>query len=116
MTADVPLWAGIPAVVLLVLAGVFSLTGSVGLLRLRDFYSRVHAPTLATTMGAVCTLLASVLVFSALRSRLALHELVIALLLVLTSPVTAMLLMRAARYRMRRREQQAAGSGDSAET
>jgi len=102
--ADVPLWAAIPAAILLVLAGVFALTGSVGLLRMRDFYSRVHAPTLATTLGAVCTLVASGLVFSALTTRLVLHEVVIALLLLLTSPVTAMMLMRAARYRARRRE------------
>lgn len=102
--ADVPLWAGIPAAILLVLAGVFALTGSVGLLRMRDFYSRVHAPTLAATLGAVCALLASGLVFSVLSTRLVLHEAAILLLLVLTSPVTAMMLMRAARYRTRRRE------------
>jgi multicomponent K+:H+ antiporter subunit G len=46
-------------------------------------------------------LAASILVFSALSSRPVFHEVIITLLLIVSSPVTAMLLMRAATYRNR---------------
>src|SRR5690606_41461309 len=96
MTGDIPLWAGIPAAVLLVVGGLLALVGSAGLLRFRDFFCRIHAPTLGNTLGAGCGLLASILVFSALDQRPVFHEILITLLLLLTSPVTAMLPMRAA--------------------
>lgn len=104
MTTDIPMWAAVPAAILLVLSGVLALTGSVGLLRFRDFYMRVHAPTLGSTLGLACMLGASMLVFSAQAGRPIIHGIAIALLLMLTSPVTAMLLMRAAAYRGHRRE------------
>lgn len=99
--ADIPLWASIPASLLLVLAGCLTLIGSFGLLRFQQFYARVHAPTLGNTMGAACVLLASILVFSSLLQRPVFHEIVITLLLVLSSPVTATFLMRATVYRNR---------------
>ena len=37
--------------ILLLSGGVFVLVGSIGLLRLQDFYARLHAPTKATTLG-----------------------------------------------------------------
>jgi multicomponent K+:H+ antiporter subunit G len=46
-------------------------------------------------------LLASMLFFSVLQTRLVLHELLIAVLMVVTTPVTLMLLARAALYRDR---------------
>jgi hypothetical protein len=42
--------------------------GSIGLLRLRSFYERVHAPTLGTTLGIGCILLASMLFFSVVQT------------------------------------------------
>ncbi|PHK94188.1 cation:proton antiporter [Pseudoroseomonas rhizosphaerae] len=86
----------------LVLAGAFlSLAGSFGLLRMRTFYDRLHAPTIATSMGISCVLLASMLVFTALQSRLVIHELLVGALVVLTTPVTLMLVARAALHRDR---------------
>ncbi|ARP95426.1 monovalent cation/H(+) antiporter subunit G [Bordetella genomosp. 13] len=104
MMNDIPMWAAVPAAILLVLSGVLALTGSIGLLRFRTFYMRIHAPTLGSTLGLGCMLGASVLVFSAQAGRPIFHEIAIALLLMLTSPITAMLLMRAAAYRARRRQ------------
>lgn len=52
-------------------------------------------------MGCGCVLAASILVFSVLSARPVFHEVIITLLLVVSSPVTAMLLMRAAVYRNR---------------
>jgi multicomponent K+:H+ antiporter subunit G len=41
-TETLPLWVTIPGTVLLVLAGMATLIGSFGLLRLRDFFSLMH--------------------------------------------------------------------------
>ena len=103
MTIDIPLWAGIPASILLVAGGLLALVGSAGLLRFNNFFCRIHAPTLGNTMGAGCVLVASILVFSALQQRPVVHEILIMLLLFISSPVTAMLLMRAAVYRSRQK-------------
>ncbi|KRC86195.1 Na(+)/H(+) antiporter subunit G [compost metagenome] len=99
--AQLPLWASIPATVLLVLGGLLAVTGSAGLLRFRTFQARIHAPTLGNTLGCACVLASSILVFSALSARPVFHEVIITLLLIVSSPVTAMLLMRAATYRNR---------------
>ncbi|MVW79991.1 monovalent cation/H(+) antiporter subunit G [Bordetella sp. 02P26C-1] len=104
MMPEIPLWAAVPASLLLVFGAAISLIGSFGLLRFEDFKSRIHAPTLGNTLGAACVLVASILVFSASQHRFVIHEILITLLLFTSSPVTAMLLMRAAIYR-RRREQ-----------
>lgn len=99
--ADLPLWAALPVALLLLLGAGLGLTASIGLLRLRSFYERVHAPTLATTLGTGCILLASMLFFSVVQSRIVLHEILIAIFMVITTPVTLMLLARAALHRDR---------------
>lgn len=90
------------AVGLLVLAGAFlAFAGSFGLLRLKTFYERVHPPTMATTLGIGLVLIASMLHFSALESRPVLHEVLIGVFMTLSTPVTYMLLVRAALRRDR---------------
>ena len=85
--------------VLVVLGAALALIGSIGLLRLGTFYERVHAPTLGTTLGAGFVLMASMLLFTVAQSRPVLQEIVIVALVVVTTPVTYMLLVRAALYR-----------------
>ena len=98
---DLPLWAAI-LVSLFVLGGAtFTLIGSIGLLRFKTFYERVHPPTLGTTMGALLIILGSVICYSVLQTRLLLHEFLIAGFVALTTPVSLMLLARAAIYRDR---------------
>jgi multicomponent K+:H+ antiporter subunit G len=99
---DLPAWAALPAALLLVAGAGLALTGSLGLLRLGSFYQRVHAPTLGTTLGIGCILAAWTLFFSAMQARLVLHGILIAVLVAATTPVTLMLLARAALYRDRR--------------
>ena len=94
-----PWWAAIPVALLLVLGGLITLIGAFGLARLHSFYQRMHGPAITVTLGAGCILLASMLYFSVRQSRLVLHELLITVFLLLTSPVTTMLLMRAAIFR-----------------
>ena len=105
--ADLPLWATIPASLLLLAAGPLALIGGIGLLRLPDFYARMHPPTMGNTLGAGCALFASMIVSSALLGRPVIHELLITVFIVVSAPVSAMLLIRAAAYRRRRTGQSA---------
>ncbi|EXJ17072.1 Na+/H+ antiporter subunit G [Imhoffiella purpurea] len=82
--------------VLILFGGIFTFIGSLGLVRLRDFYSRLHGPTKATTLGVGSLLIASVIHFSTQETGLSLHELLITLFLFITAPVSAHLLSKAA--------------------
>lgn len=103
---DLPAWAAL-LVALLVLAGAaITLIGSVGLLRMKTFYDRIHPPTLGSSLGMVLIVLASIVCFSVLRSRVSVHEVLTALFVTMTTPVTFMLLARAALYRDRVEERE----------
>jgi multicomponent K+:H+ antiporter subunit G len=101
MIADLPAWAAITTAMLVFAGAATTLIGSLGLLRLGSFYERLHAPTLGTTMGAGCITLASMICFSALQTRLVLHEILIMVFVTVTTPVTLMVLVRAALFRDR---------------
>lgn len=79
---------------LLLVGSFFTLVGAIGLVRLPDFFMRLHAPTKATTLGVGGMLLASI-VYS-LNHSVTLHELLITLFLFVTAPVSASLLAKAA--------------------
>ena len=84
------------AVGILVLAGaLLAFGGALGLVRLKTFYERVHPPTMATTLGTVLIGTASILHFGAM------HALLIVVFMALTTPVTFVLLVGAARRRRR---------------
>jgi multicomponent K+:H+ antiporter subunit G len=99
--AELPLWAALSAAFFLVLGAGLTLLGTIGLLQFRTFYERIHAPTLGTTWGAGSILIASMICFSALQSRPVLHEILIAIFIVVTTPVSLMLLARSALFRDR---------------
>ena len=96
---DVPSLATILTATLLIGGATITLIGSLGLLRLRGFYQRVHAPTLGTTLGAIFIATASMIYFSALGTRPVLHELLVIVFVTTTTPITLMVLVRAARFR-----------------
>jgi multicomponent K+:H+ antiporter subunit G len=98
---ELPAWAALLTAVLLVLGAGLALTGSLGLLRLGSFYERVHAPTLGTTLGTAFVSSASVICSSVLQTRPVLHEILILVFITVTTPVTLMLLVRAALFRDR---------------
>lgn len=82
---------------LLVVAGAaFTFIGSLGLARLPDFYTRLHGPTKATTVGVGCLLVASSVAFSASGDGLSLKEVLISMFLFITAPISAHLLAKAA--------------------
>jgi multicomponent K+:H+ antiporter subunit G len=84
---------------LVVAGGGFSLVGSLGLLRMPDFFTRLHGPSKATTIGMGSILLASALYMSVRGPGLSLHEFMISLFIVITTPVASHLLAKAARHR-----------------
>jgi multicomponent K+:H+ antiporter subunit G len=94
-----PAWAAVLTALLVVLGAALALIGSLGLLRLRSFYERVHAPTLGSTLGMACVSIASVVSFSALEAEPVLSPLLIVVFVTATTPVALMLLVRAALHR-----------------
>ena len=85
--------------VLVVASGVFSLIGSIGLVRMPDFFSRLHGPGKASTLGMLCALVAAALYLSSVGHVLYLRELLLAAFIAVTAPVSAYVLGRAALHR-----------------
>ncbi|WP_139974242.1 monovalent cation/H(+) antiporter subunit G [Ochrobactrum sp. CGA5] len=98
---ELPLWAAIVIAFFLVAGAFLTLVGCIGLVRFKSFYERVHAPTLGSSFGAGGILIASIIFFSILQSKPILHEVLIAVFVVVTTPVTLMLLSRAVIHRDR---------------
>ncbi len=83
---------------LLLLVGLgFTLVGSIGLVRLPDFYTRMHAPTKATTLGASTILAAAALTLPGGTLAVGLRAALVIVLLFITAPIGAHMLARAAR-------------------
>jgi multicomponent K+:H+ antiporter subunit G len=84
---------------LLVIAGVFGLIGSFGLLKLDDPMKRLHAPTKATTVGVGTALIASSVYAATHEGSLSLQEVLVMIFLFVTSPITAHFLSKAHLHR-----------------
>jgi multicomponent K+:H+ antiporter subunit G len=100
--AQLPLWADALVAALLVTGAAFALIGGIALVKLSDFYKRLHGPTKATTLGVGGVLLASALYFSVRGPVVSLHELMITVFVFLTAPVSAHMLVKAALFLARR--------------
>jgi len=111
---DLPVWAALVVACLLLAGAAMALVGSFGLLRLKTFYDRVHPPTLGSSLGMALIVLASIVCFSVLRSRISVHETLIAVFVTVTTPVTFMLLVRAALYRDRVEDRSGSAPDDTA--
>lgn len=96
-----PLWAAIPAALLVVIGATLTLLGTIGLVNLRDFYDRLHAPTLGTSWGTGGIVLCAIIMFSFIESRFVIHAIVIGIFVMITTPVTLMVLGRSALQRDR---------------
>ena len=94
-----PTWAALPVSLLLIIGGCVNVTGALGLMRLPNFYQRIHGPAITITLGAGSVLIASMIYFTAQQSRLVIHEIIITVFVLLTAPVVSMMIMRAAVYR-----------------
>jgi multicomponent K+:H+ antiporter subunit G len=84
------------AALLVFLGALVAFVGSLGLLRMPTFFERVHPPTMGSTVGTVLILAGSMVHFGVLESRPVLHEILIAVFVTASTPVTYLLLGRAA--------------------
>jgi len=94
-------WAEAVVALLLVASGALVLVAALGLARLPDFFLRMHAPALVSTLAAWLVTLASIVHFSSRGEGLALHVWLIIIVLSITAPVTTIVLARAALFRRR---------------
>lgn len=95
------LWQEILVSLLLIVAGVFGLVGSIGLIKLPEPMMRLHAPTKATTLGVGGSLLASMFYAAYALGQFSFHELLITIFLFLTAPITAHFIAKAHLHRHR---------------
>jgi multicomponent K+:H+ antiporter subunit G len=98
---EIPLWLAWAIVVPVICGSALSFLGATGLVSLKSFYDRVHAPTLGASLGSVLIVVSSITLLFATEGRLVLHDLLIVFFITLTTPVTLILLARAAVYRDR---------------
>lgn len=98
---DLPAWAALLVAFFLVVGSGLALIGTIGFLRLPTFYERIHAPTLGTSWGTGAVVMASMIFFTVLATRPVVHEILIGIFVTVTTPVTLMLLARAALHRDR---------------
>lgn len=99
---NLPPWGEIAVGLMLLASGAVVLVAALGLWRLPDFFLRMHAPALASTLAAWLTTLATIVHFSVRGEGLALHAWLIIIVLSITAPVTTIVLARAALFRRRR--------------
>ena len=102
ITRPLPLWLDIALSAVVLCGAVIAFMGSFGLLRLKSYFERVHAPSIIATMGCWCIMHAALVYFSVQERFLALHVLLIALFIAIAVPVTNIFLFRAALFRARR--------------
>ena len=95
-------WVEFLVAALVVASGLLALGGAVGMVRMQNFFQRMHPPALGYTLSAWCAAFASIFYFSALEGQPSLRALAITILLSITVPVTTVLLSRAALFRGRR--------------
>jgi multicomponent Na+:H+ antiporter subunit G len=91
LALDAASWA------LLVAGGVFCIVGAVGLLRMPDFYTRMHAASVVETLGGGLILLG--LMLQAGLTLITVKLLIVALLIFFASPTATHALARAAMAR-----------------
>lgn len=83
---------------LLLVGGAFTLIGAIGLARMPDFFTRLHAPTKATTLGVGAIMVASIAYGYHQGGELNISELLITVFLFLTAPVSANILAKSAMH------------------
>ncbi len=85
---------------LLVIGAFFVLVGSIGLLKLDNAMSRLHAPTKATTLGVGALLMASMTYAFATRDG-SMHEILVMAFLFATAPISGNFIAKANMHRLR---------------
>ena len=85
----------------MVAGSLLAFIGALGLVRLRSFFRRVHAPALGATYGNWCIVFAMLLYFSLAQGTIATFAFLMSGFIGLTNPITSIFLMRTALFRKR---------------
>lgn len=88
--------AEITLTLLLLIGSFFVLIGAFSLVKLSEFFKRLHGPTKASTLGVGCLLMASVGYHALAGTDPQPRELLITAFLFLTAPISAHLMAKAA--------------------
>lgn len=96
MTNEFPLWLEIIVSIFLILGSVFVTIGAYALHKLPDFFTRLHGPPQATTLGMASLLAASMIFFNFGLDIRSFHEILIVGFLFLSGPVSGYVLAKAA--------------------
>ena len=85
-----PVWADVLIGVLLIISGLLSFSGALGLVHIREFFTRLHPLALGSTLALWCV-----------AAALVLRAWLVVVFMAITVPVTVVLLARAALFRRR---------------
>jgi multicomponent K+:H+ antiporter subunit G len=92
---QLPEWSQWLAAFFILLGACFAFIGSLGLAILPDFFTRLHAPTKNTTIGIGGIVIATIIITTA-QGTPNFNELLIAIFLFLTAPISAHIMAKAA--------------------
>lgn len=95
--------------VFVVLSGLSTLLGAMGILWMPSFFDRQHPPALAYSAGAWCAGFAAIAHFARVDGFSGLKAIFVAILLALAVPVSNMMLARAGLFRQRLQARQDPG-------
>ena len=82
--------------ILLLIGGFFVFVGSIGLVKMPDFFMRLHGPTKATTLGMASILIAAMIFFSSTHEGFSAKEILISLFLLITAPISGYMMIKSA--------------------
>lgn len=99
---DIPLWATILIAIFLVIGSTVTMIGSIGLVKFKNYSSRIHATALGSTLGTLLVMIASMAFSYFLHDRVFFHEILLVIVLFITSPISTSLMLRSYTLRMER--------------
>lgn len=100
-TIVLPVWVQIIIAVPLLVSAVFTMLAALGLMRFDNFYLRMHPTAIVYTLGVWCVCLSSFIFFSIIQEKPPVYMAVIILAIVITMPITTVILARTVLFRQR---------------
>ncbi|ADU29821.1 monovalent cation/H(+) antiporter subunit G [Evansella cellulosilytica] len=82
--------------IFILLGGMFSVLGSIGILRFPDVYLRLHAATKSATLGVICIVIGTFLYFLIIQDQFIGKLLLTIFFVFLTAPVAGFMISKSA--------------------
>jgi multicomponent K+:H+ antiporter subunit G len=97
----IPDWIQVLVGLFVVIGSSLAFIGALGLVRLRSFFRRTHAPSLGATLGTWSIVVSMILYFSFSLGEIVTFPVLISAFLAISNPITSIFLMRTALFRKR---------------